>query len=84
LRSNIDKLSPNKRIIKYNNLLEDRSILLDWNIDIISIKASIVELDSFYLLQIDFLEANCILYIQTEDIKATKGGIRELSLFYFL
>jgi hypothetical protein len=63
LRSNIDKLSSNKRIIKYNNLLEDRNILLDRNIDIIFIEISIVELDLFYLLQIDFLKADYTLYI---------------------
>jgi hypothetical protein len=63
LRPNIDKLSLNKRIIKYNNLLENRNILLDWSIDIISIKTSIAELDLSYLLQIDFLEAGYILYI---------------------
>jgi hypothetical protein len=63
LRPNIDKLSSNKRIIKYNNLLEDRNILLDRNINIISIEASIIKLDLFYLLQIDFLEASYILYI---------------------
>jgi hypothetical protein len=63
LRPNIDKLSSNKRIIKYNNLLEDRSILLDRNINIISTKVNITELGLFYPLQIDFLEASYILYI---------------------
>jgi hypothetical protein len=84
LRSNINKLNPNKRIIKYNNLLEDRSILLDQSIDIILIEANIIELGLFYLLQIDFLEVGYILYIRIKDIRATKGGIRELDLFYLL
>jgi hypothetical protein len=43
--------------------LEDRSILLDRSINIISIEANIAELGSSYLLQIDFLEAGYILYI---------------------
>jgi hypothetical protein len=49
LRPNIEELSPNKRIIKYNNLLENRSILLDRSINILS-TINDRELDSFYFL----------------------------------
>jgi hypothetical protein len=81
LRPNVEELSPNKRIVKCNNLLEDRSILLDRSINIIPTEASITELGSSYLLQISYVEVGYKIYSRSINILGTAND-RELGLFY--